>query len=287
MRSALINKNSKIMKRLHIYLLLFFSISISYSQWGGYTYFESGTLENWTNSDGSITNLTIEQPGSDDSNYLRKICDGTSTVLGEMAVSNPLYFQDNYYNGGAALISLRIKNNNPFDLHLRLGFTDFNNTKIVQTTPLVIPTLMGEWQWVDFYIGGPQSFTLIEGNNSILDVLLGTFEMRLIHNENISFDGAYENGSFEIDNIGTTYLGIDDFKNESVKIYPVPATDIVYLDTNNIKLIGLEVYDLSGKKQEVINTTLESLNLVNLANGLYLIKIIGENGTILKKIIKN
>lgn len=272
------------MKLLHIYIFIF-SISISYAQSGGYTFFETGTLEEWTNSNGSITNLSIEERGSNEELYLRKSCDGTNTVNGEMAIKNPLYFQDNYMDGGAGQISMDVKNDNSFDLYLRLGFTDYDGSKIVFTNPIVIPPDTG-WHLVTFdpY---PQSFTLIEGPNSITEVLFQTYEMWLIHSEEPSFIGDYVNGHLEIDNVGTLYLGTEDFQNESVNIYPIPSKGIVYVETNHSKIDRIEIYDSLGRKQNMEFSTLNEIDLSSFSNGIYFLRTFSETGVLTKKIIKN
>ena len=272
------------MKLLHIYFLLFF-VSISYGQSAGYTFFESGTLEGWTNADGSITNLSIEEGGSNEELYLRKSCDGTNSVNGEMAIKNPLYFQDNYMDGGAARIELEVKNDNSFDLNLRLGFTDYEGSKIVFTNPIVIPPATG-WHLVTFDTD-PSLFTSIEGPNSIAEVLFDTFEMWFIHNEDISFNGAYENGHLEIDNVGTLYLGTEDFQNESVSIYPIPTKNMVYIETNHSKIDRLEIYDSLGRMQNIEFSNLSEIDLSSFSNGLYFLKIYSETGVLTKKIIKS
>ncbi len=274
------------MNRLQIYFLLF-SISIGYCQSGGYTYFESGTLEDWANSDSSLTNLVIEQPGSDDSYYFKKTCDGSNTINGEMAIRNLLWFQDNYMNGGAGIIYLKIRNENTFDLHLRLGFTDYDGSKIIMTNPIIVSPSIGVWQEINIDNIHPQAFTLIEGPNSIEDILFGTFEMRLIHNESISFNGAYENGIFEVDNIGTVYLaGVDEFNNDSVIIYPIPTKDVIYIKTNSSFIGSVEVLDLLGRKKDVKYNNHNEVDLSNLKNGIYFLRLSNKSGTITKKIIK-
>ncbi len=112
--------------------------------------------------------------------------------------------------------------------------------------------------------------------------------MRLIHNENLSFDGAIENGNFEIDNIGTLYLaGLDDFKNESVIIYPIPTKDVIYIKTNSSTIDSIEIYDFLGRKKNVKHSNLYEVDLSNLENGIYLLKIFSENGMLTRKIIKS
>lgn len=271
------------MKNAYFYILLF-SVSFGYSQTAGYTFFDSGTLEGWTNSDGSTVNLSLAErnPFS-----LKKSCDGSNSVNGEMAIRNPAYFQDNYYSGEAALIFMEIKNNNSFDLHLRLGFTDFEGSKILFTEPTIIPANTAEWSLLEFSTY-QENFSLIEGENSIAEVLTNVSEMWIIHNPEISFNGAYENGDFEIDTVGTIYLlGTDDFKNQAVSIYPNPTKDILYIESKHSKIERIEFYDSLGSMKKIESTNLQQIDLSGLSNGIYFLKIISGNGIQTKKIIKN
>lgn len=272
------------MKYFFTHLMLLIT-TFSFSQSQGYTDFESETLEGWYNSDNSTTNLTIEQYENNYS-YLRKQCNGMNTVSGEMAIKNITWFQDNYINGsGAASINGVIKNTNSFDIYLRLGFTDFDNTKIVLTDPIIIPQTAN---WVVFEINTNfMDFTLIEGTNTIENVLSNTYEMRLLHNENISFDGAYETGFFEIDELGTTYLGINDFPYNSVELYPNPTQENISVKTENMSISKIEIFSLLGNKIKIQYDEFETINLTNFESGVYLLKIYDDNDKILtKKIVK-
>lgn len=271
------------MKHLYIYILLL-SVSFGYGQSQGYTYFDSGTLEGWTNSDGSITNLSLEER---DPYSLKKSCDGSNSANGEMAIRNSTYFQDNYYSDEAAQIFMEIKNDNSFDLHLRLGFTDFEGSKIVYTEPTIIPANTETWSIVAFNTD-PQAFSLIEGENSIAEVLTYVNEMWIIHNPDISFNGAYENGDFEIDTLGTIYLlDTDDFKNQALSIYPIPTKDILYIESKGSKIERLEIYDSTGKMRKIESSNLQEIDLSNLADGIYFLKIYSENGVQTKKVTKS
>ena len=79
---------------------------------------------------------------------------------------------------------------------------------------------------------------------------------------------------------------IYDFSNsERFIIYPNPTNSSFTISNfNQIKFI--EIYDIMGKKYEFNQQ--ENINIHNLNNGLYLIKITDLNdGIILKKLIKN
>ena len=71
-----------------------------------------------------------------------------------------------------------------------------------------------------------------------------------------------------------------------VNVYPNPAKDV--LNVVNTEPGNLKLYDVSGrlvKQQQVIEPTLQQLNISDLRNGLYLLRIENEKGTRSKKIV--
>ncbi|WP_415327727.1 T9SS type A sorting domain-containing protein [Chryseobacterium sp. MMS23-Vi53] len=67
-------------------------------------------------------------------------------------------------------------------------------------------------------------------------------------------------------------LGVSELEKETVKIYPNPTTDFVYVQLNSrSKIDEVEVYDLNGRL--VLKSKLESdkLDLRNLIPGIYMI----------------
>jgi len=69
-------------------------------------------------------------------------------------------------------------------------------------------------------------------------------------------------------------------KIEGLRIYPNPATDVVYITTENAPVKNISIFDITGK--EVINLNSLSLNntsinVSNLKQGMYLMKIEDEN----------
>lgn len=82
-------------------------------------------------------------------------------------------------------------------------------------------------------------------------------------------------------------LSLNDFKNSSsLKLYPNPFNGVVNVDVVNSSKI--EVYNLAGKliKTKNINKGNSQLDMTQYANGLYIVKVINETGTVYKKIIK-
>jgi uncharacterized delta-60 repeat protein len=68
-------------------------------------------------------------------------------------------------------------------------------------------------------------------------------------------------------------------------IYPNPVQDVLHLQANNFSIIkAVKIYDLQGKV--VIQDTNDTINVSNLSKGLYIVKIISEEGEFTKKFIK-
>lgn len=67
-------------------------------------------------------------------------------------------------------------------------------------------------------------------------------------------------------------------------VYPNPATELIYINSNEL-INEVEIYNLRGK-QVLKSGKVSSLNVSNLQAGIYLVKIISEDKTITKKIIK-
>jgi len=89
--------------------------------------------------------------------------------------------------------------------------------------------------------------------------------------------GAYEFGAQTLSND----VVLTD--TDKLTIYPNPVSDVVYI-TENVK--SLQLYNING--QLVAQTTAQQLNVSQLPAGIYFVKIIRTDGSIIsKKIIKN
>lgn len=86
------------------------------------------------------------------------------------------------------------------------------------------------------------------------------------------------------DDIEACALKITSFKENKIKIYPNPVTDILYFDTTDTIIEKAMVYDLSGRKimeQNQVNT----ISVSDLQKGNYILKILSDKGIQTEKII--
>lgn len=89
-----------------------------------------------------------------------------------------------------------------------------------------------------------------------------------------------------------TTLGVEDveFRNK-VKLYPNPVIDFLTIETDKTYLANIVIFNSLGQKLRIIdlekNVTSKAIDLSNLNNGVYFIKISSRKGkSTIKKIIK-
>ncbi len=83
-------------------------------------------------------------------------------------------------------------------------------------------------------------------------------------------------------------LPLDDGLEEmssSISIYPNPVNDRLYIETE-YEIEDIIIYDVYGKQQELpaISSTID---VSGLSNGVYFVKVVTENGNIVKRVVKN
>ena len=294
------------MKNLFFFIFCLLWSSISFSQTFIST-FEDGTLQGWTNTDGSITNLTIEETGQWDQLMLQKNCDGSNSPVGEMAIINTTEWAGNYFYDVIDMMALHtiddiyMKNDNNFDLYLRFGFTGANGYIVVTTDPIIIPAL-SDWnfygQSYGFEFQTIYNLTILNDTSglpyeevfdNVYELFEDVVEFRIIHNEVISLDGQIVTGTLQIDDIKSFWLlsNSDQLKAE-IKLFPNPVKNKVTLTLPFETEGEFELYNVIEKK--VLSNEFSSLttqiDLSELTNGIYIARIKIENQTIIKKIVK-
>ena len=76
--------------------------------------------------------------------------------------------------------------------------------------------------------------------------------------------------------------------NLEINIYPNPVKNILQVENNaNIVINNIEIFTLLGKQVKKETTNFSQLNLSNINQGIYFIKINTDKGMLTKKIIKN
>lgn len=86
---------------------------------------------------------------------------------------------------------------------------------------------------------------------------------------------------------GNSTLSTTNFSKSKISIYPNPVSDILNFtlsETNTAT--AYEIYNLLGAKVSYGSLSSNAINVSNLAKGVYMVKIITENGVLTEKFIK-
>ena len=83
-------------------------------------------------------------------------------------------------------------------------------------------------------------------------------------------------------NFSYPFVGLDNAEELNLNVYPNPTTGIVTVDGEGIK--NVDVMDMSGRM--VMNTSSRTVDMTNLSNGVYMLRISTEKGTFTQKIVK-
>jgi hypothetical protein len=86
-------------------------------------------------------------------------------------------------------------------------------------------------------------------------------------------------------------LSSENFELNNVFVYPNPSKGIFNISLGKLQPTGIEVYDLTGKKvyakNEIAISNFETkIDLSNVTQGIYFVKIIDNNQSTVKRIIK-
>ena len=82
-------------------------------------------------------------------------------------------------------------------------------------------------------------------------------------------------------------LSIEDVLINSIKLHPNPVSETLQISSNEIQLSSIEILSLQGKVLTTEIDNLQEINLSHLSSGVYFIKLISEENSVIKKIIKN
>jgi Secretion system C-terminal sorting domain len=106
-----------------------------------------------------------------------------------------------------------------------------------------------------------------------------------------TFNGDYYYSFVDDVSIGTTatlsnYDVDGDFN--TLKIHPNPTQNQVFIEANNLIDASLQILDINGRvvKSQKLNGTNNNINLESFKSGVYLFKILSNEGVTTKKVVK-
>jgi len=165
------------------------------------------------------------------------------------------------------------------------------------TNQLTSLDLSGSASLTGLYCGDNQltSLNVANGNNINMVASLDP-GLYAVNNPNltcIQIDAGYTPNSSDwaVDatvsfstNCGT--VGIDELSNESLSIYPNPVQHKLFIELANQEVTEINVIDYSGRIVKTINENVNSINVSDLQQGIYILKVATENGVLTNRFIK-
>ena len=253
--------------------------------WGAASgYWSSGwAYSNMTDSTTSgFTNQYSAKPGGGHpiggANYA--IGKPNSTIV----FNNPIGLSINITNSTYAANSMRDgdafakKFTNADQDYFKLHIYGYSNGSIADSTEFYLADfthadstldyIVTDWQYVEL-LPGPYDSVSFDLSSS--DV--GAFGMNT---------PAY----FCIDNVGNFPLSSNTINQEIIKIYPNPFSDFIYINSKDSDNYTISLFNILGELIIDKKINLQQLNLSNLPNGQYFLKIESESGIINEKILK-
>jgi len=291
-----------------IYLLSFLLFSqISIAQLF-YNDFEDGTLQGWTNNDGSSDLLTIEE-NSSNSHYFQKIADGSNSPTGEMMIINESseYWAGNYFysptgtdEAMVTLDEIGIRNPNNFDLYIRYGFTGSNGGMVYTTEPIVVPAL-SDWKiYTNQYffefptihnitiVNDVSGLTLPEIFSFLRALFMDVTEFRIYSSQTPSFEAEVLNGTLQIDDLFVFFLlSNEDNGTLPVTLFPNPAEDTITI-SSEIPLDTYRIYSVTGALvfEGKLENSLQQIDVSQLNSGIYFLQLDSGDQRTTQKFIK-
>ena len=156
------------------------------------------------------------------------------------------------------------------------GLTSVDNTVNQTVTTLTANQSSASYQWINCDTSSPisgatsQSYIPTVSGNYAVEITSGTCTEL---SNCIQFDT----------------LGLDSFLASEVKVFPNPVSTDLYIEiANNTNTVALELFDVSGKivLQKAVSNESISLNMKNLPQGVYFLKISSSKKTGTYKIVK-
>jgi hypothetical protein len=105
------------------------------------------------------------------------------------------------------------------------------------------------------------------------------------HPVNDPWPTGFNTGGFDLDAIGVIHdlaHGVSSNESETVSVYPNPVRDRVSVKGENIQ--SVEVFNLVGQK--ILTTEETSIDLSDLNEGVYFLRVVSPSGTVTKRIVK-
>jgi PKD repeat protein len=143
------------------------------------------------------------------------------------------------------------------------GNININANAVINFTDL--STNPVSWEWT---FDGGEPATSTEQHPSVTYNTAGTFDVSLTVTNEFGSDDVIKEDYI------TVLLSVEDYEDETLEIFPVPAQDIINFKSSS-SIDKVEIYNLSGKLINAVNCDGNSGNVdvSQLSNGTYIFKV--------------
>lgn len=193
--------------------------------------------------------------------------DGNMTLGNGSVTTDPMVTTDDATNLSLTSATLNATITNPDDVNITdMGF---------------------EWRQV---MGGYNTTITGTGNGNTFSATLNNLTpyTSYMYKAYITFDGTTIYG--EDVYFYTTDVGIQNYLEHNLTIYPNPATELVSVATTDasIRITGVEVYNVYGQLLNAIVSEENPvrINISDLADGMYFVRVTSDSGVVTKSFVK-
>lgn len=116
-----------------------------------------------------------------------------------------------------------------------------------------------------------------------------TFERYVTCEVNYCMRGRLHNGDTigELRSESFYAVGLKELEIEELKIHPNPTSNILNIEIDEFAIDKVEVLSMSGKLLKSTTVNINSIDISNLPNGVYFLKIYTDDHLYLNKVVKN
>ncbi len=115
-------------------------------------------------------------------------------------------------------------------------------------------------------------------------------------NQVFTYSFRYEEGLIYLDIVNeagdvatfyTTTLSNTSFEKVELSMYPNPASNLLHIETNQTNVTAVEIFDVLGKQvMQVKPANQRELDVSQLTNGMYFLKVSTSEGELTRKFVK-
>jgi hypothetical protein len=217
----------------------------------------------------------------------RPIITFNTTTLPDAGVSSASLFLRRESLIGANPINqdLQIKISNGFiGTSIDIEPADFNANANATVTPCNFGSTSQDGHWIRIDL--PEVVLPIIDNSSTIQIMLVASEepqglMSFSNADDLEFAPV-----LSVNHNVVTAVSENILTDRFINIYPNPTTDKVFIDNKGIAVKSVQVFNLDGQLVLLESANASSVDFINLPAGVYLIKVITNEGSVVKRVVR-